>query len=109
VTHAINMLVLVILTLAGLVMEFIGFIDGILAAAMTSMGIPPNAQAILLLVAAIVLVVFAIRAFGRIFAALIIVLLVLLVVHKVFPGMQVPRGPTPAWLHAVPGQLHTSI
>ena len=107
-TQAINFVVFIIMTLAGLVMAFIDFIDGVLAALMTSAGIPPNVQSILLVVAAVGMVIIAIRALGGFFAALIIVLLLLLLVHKVFPGMEVPHGHAPAWLH-VPGQLHTSI
>lgn len=106
--HAIDLIVLVIMTLASLVMAFIGFIDSFLAALMTSSGIPPNVQTILLAVAAVVLVVLAIRALGGVFAALIIVLLVLLLVHKVFPGLEVPQGHTPTWLH-LPEQRHTSL
>jgi len=108
VTHAIDLIVFVILTLAGLVMTFIGFIDSLLAGLMTSAGIPPNVQGILLVVAALILVVFALRAFGRVFAALIIVLLVLLVVHKMVPGVAVPMGHTPSWLH-MPAPPQTTI
>ena len=107
-TQAVNFVVFVIMTLAGLVMAFIGFIDGVLAALMTSAGIPPNVQAILLVVAAVGVVILAIRAFGGFFATLIIVLLMLLLVHRVFPGMEVPQGYAPAWLH-MPEQHHTSI
>jgi hypothetical protein len=99
VTHAIDLLVVMILALAGLVMGAIGFLDGLLAAAMQAVGIPDNAQTVLLAVAAIALIVFAVRALGRVFATLIIVLLVLVLVHKIFPGMQVPQGQTPPWLH----------
>lgn len=106
-TQAVNLVVFAITTLAGLVMAFIGFIDGVLAALMISAGIPPNVQTILLVVAAVVMVILAIRALGGFFAALIIVLLLLLLVHRVFPGMEVPQGHAPAWLH-VPGQLHPS-
>ena len=105
-THATDVVVSVILALASLVMDFVAYIDGLLAALMTSGGIPPNVQTILLVVVAVGLVVLAIRVFGRVFAALIIVLLVLLLVHKLFPGMEVPQGHPPAWLH-LPGRLHT--
>jgi hypothetical protein len=98
--QAINLIVFAIMTLASVVMAFIGFIDRFLAALMTSAGIPPNAQLILLVVAVVVLVIFAVRALGGVFAGLIIVLLVLLLLHKVFPGMDIPQGHTPSWLHA---------
>ncbi|MCF3947957.1 hypothetical protein AiwAL_12740 [Acidiphilium sp. AL] len=102
-THATDVVVSVILALAGLVMDFVAYIDGLLAALMTSGGIPPNVQTILLVVVAVSLVILAIRVLGRLFAALIIVLLL---VHKLFPGMEVPQGHPPAWLH-LPGWPHT--
>ena len=98
-THAIDLLVTIILALAGLVMEVIGAIDGLLAALMTSAGIPPQVQLILLIAMALVLVIAAIRLLGGIFAGLIVVLLVLLVVHQLLPGMEVPNFHQPGWLH----------
>ncbi len=98
-THAINLIAFVIMTLASLVMAFVGFVDSFLAALMTSAGIPPNVQIVLLVIIAAFLVVLAIRALGRVFAVLIIVLLVLLLVHQVFPGLEVPQDHVPTWLH----------
>src|SRR6202044_1389612 len=91
-TQAINLIVLAIMTLAHVVMAFIGFIDRVLSAQMTSAGIPPHVQLIVLVGAAGVLVIFAIRALGGVFAGLIIVLLVLLLLYKVFPGMDGTMG-----------------
>jgi hypothetical protein len=108
VTHAIDLVIFAILTLAGLVMSFIGLVDGYLAALMNSVGIPPNAQIILLIVAAVVLTVAALRALGGIFGALIIVLLVLLLMHQSFPKMEIPQAHLPAGLN-IPGQMHPSI
>jgi Na+-translocating ferredoxin:NAD+ oxidoreductase RnfD subunit len=107
VTHAINLIILVIMTLANLVMAFIGFIDSLLAGLMTSLGIPPNAQIIILVVAAIFLIISAVRLLGGIFAGLIILLLVLLLLHRVFPGMEVHTGHTTTWLPPPPTQPHT--
>ena len=107
-THAIELVVFAILTLAGLVMGVIGFLDGLLAAWMTAAGIPPGTQGILLAVAVVVLVIFALRLLGRIFGALVIVLLVLLLAHKIFPGVHAPQERPPVWLH-VPAQIHTFI
>jgi hypothetical protein len=102
--HAINLVIFAILTLAGLVMECIGFLDGWLARVMTALHVPANAQIILLVVAAIWLAVLAIRALGGVFAALIIVLLVLLLLHQALPGMKPPRAHFPA-----PAQGQTTI
>ncbi|HQT47479.1 MAG TPA: hypothetical protein PLY97_09680 [Acidocella sp.] len=97
-THAINLIIFIILSLANLILAVVGFFDGLLAAVMSTLGIPPNAQLILLAVAAVLLIVYAVRALGRIFAALIIVLLVLLMLARVFPHMTVPHGHVPSWL-----------
>jgi hypothetical protein len=94
--HAINLLLAAILTLAGLVMEAVGVADSFLATLMTRLGVPPNAQIILLVVAAIWLTVMAFRLLGRVFAALIIVLLLLLVIHRMVPHADHPGQPTPA-------------
>jgi hypothetical protein len=99
--HAINLVVFAILTLAGLVMEGIGFVDGLLASVMTALHVPGNAQIILLVVAAVWLAVLAIRALGGVFAALIIVLLLLLLLHQALPGFKPPVAHLPA---GIPGQ-----
>jgi len=97
--QAINFVIFALLFLAGLVMEVIGFIDHLLAHLMTALHVPANAQIILLVVAALYLAVMAIRALGGVFAALIIALLVLLLLHQAVPGMKIPParlpGPTP--------------
>ncbi len=106
--HAINLVLFAILTLAGLVMECIGFIDELLARVMTALHVPANAQIILLVVAAVWLAVLAIRALGGVFAALIIVLLLLLLFHRALPGMTVPAPHLPG-LPAAPSQGQTAI
>jgi hypothetical protein len=104
--HAIGLVIFAILTLAGLVMEVIGFIDSFLASVMTALHVPPNAQIILLVVAAVFLAIAALRALGGVFGALLIVLLVLLLLHMALPGMQVPAAHLP---DAAPGQGQTAI
>ncbi len=93
--HAINLVTFVITTLAGLVMDFIIFVDGFLASVLTEAHVPPNAQIILLVLASVAVVVLAIRLLGRVFAALIVVLLVLLLVHHMLPQMHVPQAHLP--------------
>ena len=102
-SNAINVIVSVILAIAGLVMDFVAYIDGLLARMMTAIGIPANVQTILLVIVAALLIVLAVRLFGRFLAALIVVLLVLLLISKIDPGLTVPQGHPPAWLH-LPGQ-----
>lgn len=100
--NAINVIISVILAIAGLVMDFVAYIDGLLARMMSAIGIPANVQTILLVVVAALLIVAAVRLFGGVLAALILVLLVLLLVNKIDPGLTVPQGHPPAWLH-LPG------
>ncbi|MDE8346141.1 MAG: hypothetical protein POH28_08240 [Acidocella sp.] len=107
-THAINLIVFLLLTVAGLVMAVTGFIDGLLASAMTAAHVPANAQTILLFIAAACLVVFAIKALGRVLAALVIVLLVLLLLHKTDPGLGMPQGHVPAWM-TMPTAPHITL
>ncbi len=97
-THAIHFVLSIILTLAELVLEAIGIADAFLAALMTSAGLPPNLQIALLIVVALLLVVFAIRALGQVFAVLLIILLLLLIADRMFPGMAVPHSMLPTKL-----------
>lgn len=106
-THAIDLVIFVILTLAGLVMDVVAFVDGWFASLMTAAHIPQNAQLVLLLVVAVVLVVMAVRALGGIFAGLIVILLLLLLVHQAFPGAQIPQAHLPAGMH-VPWQTRNT-
>jgi vacuolar-type H+-ATPase subunit I/STV1 len=85
-SHAINLVVSAILTLAGLVMEVIGVIDGFLVMLMTSAGLPPLVQILILVGVALWLVVAAFNVLGRVFALLILILVLLLVVHWLMHG-----------------------
>ena len=62
---------------------------------MTSAGLPPNVQVIVLLVVAILLIIFAIRVLGGVFGVLLIILLILLVMHRLVPGMQLQHADLP--------------
>jgi hypothetical protein len=76
--HIISLITLILLTILGLVLQVIGFIDGLFGAALTSIGIAPSAQGPLLIIAAIILAVAALRLLGRLIAGLLIILFVLL-------------------------------
>ncbi len=104
--HAINLVVSVILTLAGLVMEAIGVADAFLAALMTAAGLPPNAQIVILIAVAVLLMIFALRLLGGVFGALIVVLLLLLIMHRMLPGMSAPGLNLPGGLPQL-GTVHT--
>jgi hypothetical protein len=89
--HAIDLVIGLLLLLCTLVLEAVGFVDGVLGSLMTRMGIDPNAQIALLIGVSVILVVLVIRKLGVLFAALIIILLVLLLAHRVMPGLAVPQ------------------
>ncbi len=95
-THAINTITSIITLLFGLVMEAVGAVDTALAALMTSAGLPANLQVIILLVAAILLIIFAIRVLGGVFGVLLIILLILLIMHRLLPNSQFQHAALPA-------------
>ncbi len=90
--HAIDTITAIIMALFGLVMEVIGVVDAALAGLMTSAGLPPNLQVIVLIIVAVLLIIFAIRVLGGVFGVLLIILLLLLVLHRLVPGLNVPHG-----------------
>jgi len=101
--HLIDLVVSLILFLGSLVFAVVGFIDGFLASLMNAAHIPPQAQLIILLVAAIIIMAYAIRALGGLFAVLLVILLALLLLHQAFPGLHPPSLTLPP----VPGTVHT--
>jgi hypothetical protein len=88
--HIISLITFLLLTLLGLVLQVIGFIDGLLSAALTSIGVPLHAQEPLLIIAAILLAVAALQLLGRFVAGLLLVLFVLLLLA--------PHAPK-SWIH----------
>ncbi len=95
-THAIDLVIAILLTLAEWVLTAIGVVDAFLATLMTSAGLPPNLQILVLIIVALMLAVFAIRLLGPILSVLLIILLVLLIAHRMVPGMQLPPAMLPA-------------
>jgi hypothetical protein len=81
--------------LGGLVFTFIAFIDGFLASLMAAAGIPPAAQLGILIVVAIIIAAYAIRALGGLFAILLVILLALLLLHQAFPDIHMPTYTIP--------------
>jgi hypothetical protein len=90
--HAIAVITSIIYALAGLVMQLIAFIDGLLIGFMNDLHVPPHIQTILLVVVAIALIIMAIRLLGGVFATLIVILLLLLVLHRIDPGLGMTHG-----------------
>jgi hypothetical protein len=86
----ISFITLLLLTLLGLAIEVIGFIDALLGSALTSLGVPASAQPPLLIIAAILLAVAAFQLLGRFVGFLLLVLFLLLLLHPHMP---------PEWRH----------
>ncbi len=84
---AIDQVMALMLGLFRIIVAAIASIEGILRSALVPMGIGVEGQNIVLLVAALVLIIGAIRFFGRIFAILITIVLVLLVLHVLLPAL----------------------
>jgi hypothetical protein len=84
-TDAISLIVGAILTVVTFVINAIGVVDVWLGHVMTSAGIDPHRQLLVLLVVSVILVVFALRALGGILGWLVLILLVLLLLHRVLP------------------------
>ena len=93
-SHAIDLVVSAILTLAGLVMALVGAIDGFLVMVMSAAGLPPLLQLLILLAVAIWVVIVALRLLGGVFALLLLILFMLLLMHWVMPG-SAGYGPHP--------------
>ena len=79
--HIISLITLILVTILGLVLQVIGFIDGLLSAALTALGVPIHAQGPLLIIAAIVLAVAALQLLGRFVAGLLLILFLLLLIY----------------------------
>ena len=88
--NAIEAFVTGVLALCGLVMLGVGTVDDTLGMAMTSVGIDPNWQLSILLVLTAALVVFVMRVLGGLLGWVVLLLLVLLLLHRIVPGMVTP-------------------
>jgi len=88
--HIIGLITLILVTILGLVLQVIGFIDGLFSAALTSVGVPLHAQEPLLIIAFIILAIGALQLLGRFVAGLLLILFLLLLL--------VPHAPH-SWSH----------
>lgn len=87
--NAVQYFVTGILALCELVMRFLGNIDDVLGGLMTSAGINPYWQLMIMLVVTVILVVLALRLVGGVLGWVVLLLLVLLLLHRVVPGTAV--------------------
>jgi hypothetical protein len=79
--HASTIILNVAIELFDLVVAAIVLLEGMVRKALTGLGIGGAAQTVILAVVTIMLVVAAFRAFGRLFAILIVVFVLLLLLH----------------------------
>jgi drug/metabolite transporter superfamily protein YnfA len=87
VDKALNFVLGLIIGLFGLIMAAIALIEGFLRNLMTQLGLSAQLQSAVLIVVAILLILAAVRSFGRLFGALITIFLILAVVHVLLPGL----------------------
>ena len=90
---AVQYFVTGVLALCGMVMRFLGNIDDALGTVMTSVGVDPHWQFLIMLVVTVMLVVLALRLVGGLFGWVLLLLLVLLMLHRVVPGIAAPGMP----------------
>ena len=83
--HIISLITFLLVTLLALVLQVIGFIDGLFSAALTSIGVPLHAQEPFLIIAFIILAIGALQLLGRFVAGLLLILFVLLLIYPHMP------------------------
>ena len=98
--NAIDLILNGIFTLCAMAMRVIASVDNSLGSAMTSAGIDPHRQVLILLVVTVVLVVLALRLLGGLLGWLVLLLLILLLLHRILPGIVGPD-------QFAPGQTQT--
>ena len=84
--HALNVVLGLLLWLFQLVLAAITFIEGAARHILSQAGITGPLQGALLIVLGVLLVLAALRVFGRVFAVLLLVVLVLLLLHGLAAG-----------------------
>ncbi len=92
---AIDVVLTLILRLAGVVMALSLVIEGGLRRLLNQAGIRGETQSAVLVVAAILVIIVAVRRLGRVFGFLIALLLVLMILNLLMPGFQLPTSVHP--------------
>ncbi|MBW4021575.1 MAG: hypothetical protein HIU92_00315 [Proteobacteria bacterium] len=87
---AIDFILTLILRLVAAVMAVIGVIEAALRRLLSDAGIHGELQSAILIIAAIMLIIGAVRLLGGVFGFLITVLLILLIVNLLMPGLHFP-------------------
>lgn len=92
---AIDFVLTLILRLAGVVMALSLVIEGGLRHLLNQAGIRGETQSAVLVLAAILLIIAAVRLLGRVFGFLITLLLALMILNLLMPGFQLPTSVHP--------------
>lgn len=87
---AINFVLTLLLRLVGVVMAVIGIVEHALRQMLTQAGVQGQTQSAILVVAAILVIVAALRLLGGVFGFLITLLLILMIINVLMPGFHLP-------------------
>jgi hypothetical protein len=87
---AINFVLTLILRLVGVIMAVIVVIENGLRHLLAQAGIGGQVQSAVLVIAAILIIIAALRLLGGVFGFLITVLLVLMILNLLMPGLHMP-------------------
>ena len=92
-SHLITSFTIGILTIVGFVMHYVGFADNGFTRLMIKAGIVyPRDQLYIYLAVMVILAFVALRVLGGMLGWVILILLVLLLLHRVVPGISAPNG-----------------
>ncbi|HTH99660.1 MAG TPA: hypothetical protein VL752_01840 [Acidisoma sp.] len=87
---AINFIVTLLLRLVGAVMAVIGIVEHGLRQLLEQAGVHGELQSAILVVAAILVIVAALRLLGGVFGFLLTILLLLMILNVLMPGLHLP-------------------
>jgi hypothetical protein len=88
---AIDFVLTLILRLVAAVLTVIGVAEEAVRRLLIGIGVTGQLQAAVMVIAAIFLIVIALRLLGNVFGVLLTLLLVLLILHVLMPGLQLPH------------------
>jgi len=89
---AINFIVTLLMRLVGAIMAVIGVVEHGLRQVLEQAGVHGQLQSAVLVVAAIAVIVAALRLLGGVFGFLITLLLLLMIVNLLMPGLHLPSS-----------------
>lgn len=89
---AINFVLTLLMRLVGAVMAVIGLVEHGLRQVLAQAGVHGELQSAVLVVAAILVIVAALRLLGGVFGFLITLLLILMILNLLMPGLHLPNS-----------------